>query len=642
MKRLGGAAERFGAGRWAPRGAAFSRAQGRATAANLREVGVNVDLAPVLDVARPGGDDRRHRPGLRLDRRRGGSYRRALRRRPAGRWRRRHGQALSPASARPTENTDFAVQRIDLSKRDAARRRRGALPALHRRRGRDGDAEHGDLPGLLAASRRPSPGRSRPASCAAASASTASRSPTRSKRSRCATSAGPPRPAWRRRRPAPICSSSPTTGPPRRPGAPCCAGCAPRPRLAPRSRPRSAGSCACATAWRLARFGDGDLHFAGLRLRRSSASKICTRSRPEPFAAYSAASASAEHRFVAEPLAAAEGGDADAGGDRRHVLLGAHALADRRGDLAADLFVPRRGSQRGRTIANSSPPSRASTSVSRARPRSTAAISASTRSPAGWPSVSLTCLKWSRSSISSAPGDPVAVAAGQLGPQVLLEAAPVLQPGERVLAGLQRPVPASVRCGSRPAPAPPAAPPARGRRGRSSPAGRRRGGSDRARPAARCGRRSGSVRRRLRHGAGRARRSACRARPARRRPRRAGPSVAAGGQVGDVEGAGGEADQGGAALGTVSGRSAVAVDGAEDVDPGAADRQPHRRRRRRACRGRALAAGRRRAGCRSRRRSRAAACTVRPLAAGVDQREVVAAPARARRRLPSGPRSRIG
>ena len=37
------------------RGAGFSRAQGRDTAANLRSLGVNVDLAPVLDVARPGG-----------------------------------------------------------------------------------------------------------------------------------------------------------------------------------------------------------------------------------------------------------------------------------------------------------------------------------------------------------------------------------------------------------------------------------------------------------------------------------------------------------------------------------------------------------------------------------------------------------
>jgi beta-N-acetylhexosaminidase len=54
VKRIGGApsasAEEMGA-----RGAAFSRGQGRATAANLRGVGIDVDLAPVLDVARPGG-----------------------------------------------------------------------------------------------------------------------------------------------------------------------------------------------------------------------------------------------------------------------------------------------------------------------------------------------------------------------------------------------------------------------------------------------------------------------------------------------------------------------------------------------------------------------------------------------------------
>jgi beta-N-acetylhexosaminidase len=37
-------------------GAAFSRGQGSRTAANLRQLGINVDLAPVLDVARPGGD----------------------------------------------------------------------------------------------------------------------------------------------------------------------------------------------------------------------------------------------------------------------------------------------------------------------------------------------------------------------------------------------------------------------------------------------------------------------------------------------------------------------------------------------------------------------------------------------------------
>ncbi len=54
VKRLGGppaaSAMEMGA-----RGVAFSRRQGRATAANLLGVGIGVDLAPVLDVARAGG-----------------------------------------------------------------------------------------------------------------------------------------------------------------------------------------------------------------------------------------------------------------------------------------------------------------------------------------------------------------------------------------------------------------------------------------------------------------------------------------------------------------------------------------------------------------------------------------------------------
>lgn len=54
VKRLSGAptasAQVMGA-----RGASFSAKQGRATAANLRDLGINVDLAPVLDVGRPGG-----------------------------------------------------------------------------------------------------------------------------------------------------------------------------------------------------------------------------------------------------------------------------------------------------------------------------------------------------------------------------------------------------------------------------------------------------------------------------------------------------------------------------------------------------------------------------------------------------------
>lgn len=54
VKRLPGAptasAQEMGS-----RGAAFSGRQGRRTARNLRGAGVNVDLAPVLDVGRPGG-----------------------------------------------------------------------------------------------------------------------------------------------------------------------------------------------------------------------------------------------------------------------------------------------------------------------------------------------------------------------------------------------------------------------------------------------------------------------------------------------------------------------------------------------------------------------------------------------------------
>ena len=54
VKRVGGAPT-LSAREMGERGPAVSRAQGRRTAANLRQLGVNVDLARVLDVARPGG-----------------------------------------------------------------------------------------------------------------------------------------------------------------------------------------------------------------------------------------------------------------------------------------------------------------------------------------------------------------------------------------------------------------------------------------------------------------------------------------------------------------------------------------------------------------------------------------------------------
>jgi beta-N-acetylhexosaminidase len=54
VKRVDGAPDASAATMGAE-GRSYSRRQGRATAANLRSLGVNVDLAPVLDVGRPGG-----------------------------------------------------------------------------------------------------------------------------------------------------------------------------------------------------------------------------------------------------------------------------------------------------------------------------------------------------------------------------------------------------------------------------------------------------------------------------------------------------------------------------------------------------------------------------------------------------------
>lgn len=54
VKRVNGAPTASAAAMGA-RGAGFSARQGRLTASNLRQVRVNVDLAPVLDVGRPGG-----------------------------------------------------------------------------------------------------------------------------------------------------------------------------------------------------------------------------------------------------------------------------------------------------------------------------------------------------------------------------------------------------------------------------------------------------------------------------------------------------------------------------------------------------------------------------------------------------------
>jgi beta-N-acetylhexosaminidase len=97
------------------RGAAFSRAQGRATATNLRDIGVNVDLAPVLDVARPGGAIAETDRGFGSTA--GEVVATAV---PFAAGLGAGGVAATakhfPGLGAAGENTDFAVQRIDLSK----------------------------------------------------------------------------------------------------------------------------------------------------------------------------------------------------------------------------------------------------------------------------------------------------------------------------------------------------------------------------------------------------------------------------------------------------------------------------------------------------------------------------------------------
>lgn len=124
VKRIGGApsasAEEMGA-----RGADFSRRQGRATAANLRDLGVNVDLAPVLDVARPGGTIAATGRGFGATPTRvaaaGVAFAEGL---ESG------GVAATakhfPGLGAAQQNTDFAVERIWLSQ--AALRRRDEAP----------------------------------------------------------------------------------------------------------------------------------------------------------------------------------------------------------------------------------------------------------------------------------------------------------------------------------------------------------------------------------------------------------------------------------------------------------------------------------------------------------------------------------
>ena len=95
---------------------------------------------------------------------------------------------------------------------------------------------------------------------------------------------------------------------------------------------------------------------------------------------------------------------------RRPSLM---AFADRNGSpitasrRASSWLPPRACSTSACRMANSSPPSRATVSCSRNSARSRAATPCSSRSPTGWPSVSLTHLKWSRSTQNTAKPRPL-------------------------------------------------------------------------------------------------------------------------------------------------------------------------------------------------------------------------------------------
>jgi len=115
VKRLAGAPT-ASAAQMGAAGAAFSRAQGGATAANMSGVGVNVDLAPVLDVARAGGTIESTERGFGSSAARVEAtaipFAAALQRRGVAATA-KHFPGLGAAAG----NTDFATQRIGLPKR---------------------------------------------------------------------------------------------------------------------------------------------------------------------------------------------------------------------------------------------------------------------------------------------------------------------------------------------------------------------------------------------------------------------------------------------------------------------------------------------------------------------------------------------
>lgn len=116
VKRLAGAPT-LSAAQMGAAGAGVSREQGRATASGLRRAGINTDLAPVLDVARAGGTIAATGRGFGVTAARVSAtavpFAEGL----------REGGVIATAKHFPGlgaagQNTDFAVQRIALPKRE--------------------------------------------------------------------------------------------------------------------------------------------------------------------------------------------------------------------------------------------------------------------------------------------------------------------------------------------------------------------------------------------------------------------------------------------------------------------------------------------------------------------------------------------
>ncbi len=143
----------------------LARAEGRSAGRNLRALGINVNLAPVADVARPGS-------ALQREERTYGQEPAAVGRacgrvcgRHRGRRRGRDPEAL-PRLRRRRHQHGLRPRPDPAFRADHSRRRRAAVRARDPRRRSHGDAEHGGLPGP-----RPPAGGAlargrRPASCA--------------------------------------------------------------------------------------------------------------------------------------------------------------------------------------------------------------------------------------------------------------------------------------------------------------------------------------------------------------------------------------------------------------------------------------------------------------------------------------------